>query len=180
MRLYGYVATKEDLLELMVDAVYGEMAEKQAARGGWRGSLRSLAHRTRDAAKEHRWFVALVGGRPHLGPNALAHLESALAALSRAPGFEDIDDILEAVGTVNAYVLGRIQSEEHELRAGRESGMSKGEWQAAMVPYLASVLATGDFPMLARVVRDAKHRKFDAVFDRGLECVLDGIAARMA
>jgi hypothetical protein len=35
------------------------------------------------------------------------------------------------------------------------------------------------YPMLARVVRDATHPSPDAVFEEGLECVLDGIAARV-
>jgi AcrR family transcriptional regulator len=179
MRLYGYVSTKEELLELIVDAVYREMLSTERVRGGWRGVLRALAHRTRDAAKKHPWFIELLGGRPHLGPNALAHLEAALAALSRAPGFEKIDDVLQAVGTVNAYVIGRIHSEARELRAGRESGMSKGEWQAASWPYIARLIETGQFPTIAKAVRDAKHPPLDVLFDNGLECVLDGIAARL-
>jgi AcrR family transcriptional regulator len=180
MRLYGYVSTKEELLALMVDAVYGEMLSTERARGGWRTVLRALARRTREAAKKHPWFIELLGGRPHLGPNALAHLEAALAALSRAPGFEKIDDVLEAVGTVNAYVIGRIHSQARELRAGRESGMNKGEWQTASWPYIARMIETGRFPTIARAVRQAKHPAFDVSFDNGLECVLDGIATRMA
>jgi AcrR family transcriptional regulator len=179
MRLYGYVSTKEELLELIVDAVYREMLSTERIRGGWRGVLRALAHRTRDAAKKHPWFIELLGGRPHLGPNALAHLEAALAALSRTPGFERIDDVLQAVGTVNAYVIGRIHSEARELRAGRESGMNKGEWQTASWPYIARMIETGQFPTIAKAVRDAKHPPFDVLFESGLECVLDGIAARI-
>jgi AcrR family transcriptional regulator len=179
MRLYGYVSTKEELLELMVDEVYREMLSTERARGGWRAVLRSFAHRTRAVAKEHPWFIELLGGRPSLGPNALAHLEATLAALSRAAGFEKIDDVLLAVGTVSAYVIGRIHSEARELRAGRESGMNKSEWQAASWPYMARMIETGRFPTIAKAVRDAKHPALDVLFDNGLECVLDGVAARM-
>ncbi|WP_245814519.1 TetR/AcrR family transcriptional regulator [Cystobacter ferrugineus] len=179
MRLYGYLSTKEELLELMVDAVYGEMASEGPLHGDWREALRSMAHRIRRAARVHKWFVELLGGRPHLGPNALAHLEASLAALSDSPGFEDIDAVLQAVGTVHAYVIGAIRSEESELRAERESGMDKTQWQSASWGYLQRMIATGRFPTLAKVVRDATHPAFDVVFDKGLDYVLDGIAAQL-
>ncbi|RKH50208.1 TetR/AcrR family transcriptional regulator [Corallococcus llansteffanensis] len=180
MRLYGYVATKEELLGLLVDEVYGEMNAEGRIRGDWRKALRALAHRTRRAAREHSWFIDLLGSRPHLGPNALAHLEASLAALSDTPGFEDIDTVMLAVGTVNAYVIGAIRTEASELRAELQSGRSKAEWQTETAPYIQRMLATGDFPTLARVVRDASHPSLDIVFDKGLDCVLDGIAARLA
>ncbi|WP_437284667.1 TetR/AcrR family transcriptional regulator [Sorangium sp. So ce406] len=179
MRLYGYMSTKEELLELMVDAVYGEMAAAGPLRGGWRDVLRAMAHRTRRAAHQHRWLTDLLGGRPHLGPNALAHLEASLAALSDSPGFGDIDAALLAAGTVNAYVLGALQSEASELRAEHASGMDQAAWQRSTGPYIERMIATGRFPTLARVVRDATHPPPDVVFDRGLDCVLDGIAARL-
>ncbi|QRN98682.1 TetR/AcrR family transcriptional regulator C-terminal domain-containing protein [Archangium violaceum] len=180
MRLYGYLSTKEELLELMVDAVYGEMASAGPIRGDWREALRTIARRTRQAAKKHPWFIELLGGRHHLGPNALAHSEASLAALSQTPGFEDIDAVLQAVGTVNAYVIGAIQSEASELRAERESGMNEAQWQNATWPYIQRMIATGRFPTLARVVREATHPSSDVRFDTGLECVLDGIAARLS
>jgi AcrR family transcriptional regulator len=179
MRLYGYMSTKEELLELMVDAVYGEMASEGPIRGDWREALRSMAHRTRRSATEHKWFIDLLGGRPHLGPSALAHLEASLAALSNTRGFEDIDAVMQAVATVNAYVIGALRSEASTRREELESGMGRTEWQQASGPYIHRMIATGRFPTLAKVVRDATHPSFDVVFDKGLDCVLDGIAARL-
>jgi AcrR family transcriptional regulator len=180
MRLYGYLATKEELLELMVDAVYGEMAAEAPIPGNWREVLRTTAYRVRRAAQRHKWFTDLLGGRPHLGPNALAYLEASLAALSAFPGFEDIDLVLQAFGTVRAYVIGAVRSEESELRAERESGMDEVAWQRATWPYIQRMIATGRFPMIARVAQDATHPPLDVVFDRGLDCVLDGIAVRLS
>jgi AcrR family transcriptional regulator len=178
MRLYGYMSTKEELLELMVDAVYGEMVSGPL-RGGWREALREMAHRTRRAAQAHPWFTGLLSGRPPLGPNALVHLEASMASLSNTPGFEDIDAVVQAAGTVNAYVMGAIQSEANELRAERESGMDQPAWHAATSPYIHRMIATGRFPTIARMVQGAIHPPPGVVFDKGLECVLDGIAARL-
>ncbi|MCE9668546.1 TetR/AcrR family transcriptional regulator C-terminal domain-containing protein [Myxococcus stipitatus] len=175
MRLYGYLSSKEELLELMVDAVYGEMASEGPLTGDWRQALRAMAHRTRRAANRHPWFIDLLGGRPHLGPHALAHVEASFAALNGTPGFEHIDRIMLAVGTVDAYVLGALRNETSKL----ESGMNQGQWEDASGAYIQRMIATGRFPMLGRVVRDATHPSPDAVFEQGLDCVLDGIAARL-
>ena len=179
MRLYGYLSTKEELLELMVDAVYGEMASSEPAGSDWREALRSIAHRTRRAAQKHKWFIDLLGNRPHLGPNALANLEASLAALGKTRGFENIDDAMQAVATVNAYVIGAIRGEASELRAEARSGMDQKAWQAAAWPYIQRMLDTGRFPMIERVVRDATHPGADVVFERGLDCVLAGIEAKL-
>src|SRR6478609_9801246 len=61
MRLYTYTATKEGLLELMVDSIYGEVVGKGPAPGDWRKTLRSIAERMRQAAQKHPWFVDLLG-----------------------------------------------------------------------------------------------------------------------
>lgn len=180
MRLYGYVSTKEELLDLMVDAVFAEVLAAAPVGGDWRTALRASAHRIRSAAKAHPWFIDLLGGRPHLGPNALAHLEASLAALSNTPGFDDIDSVLQAVGTFNSYVIGAIRSEASELRAEQDSGMDQTQWQAASWPYIQRMLATGRFPTLAKVVRSAVHPTPEVVFDSGLDCLLDGIAARLS
>jgi AcrR family transcriptional regulator len=178
MRLYGYVATKQELLELMVDAVYGELVAAGPLTGNWQSALSELARRTRRAAHKHTWFIDLVGGRPHLGPHALAHLEASLAALAATPTFGGIDEALRALRIVNAYTLGAIRAEASELTAERQSGLAKSDWQRATLPYLERKLSSGKFPQLARVIRDATHPEPDAVFEQGLSCVLDGIAAQ--
>ena len=159
----------------MVDAVYGEMLSASSESNAWRDALRALAFRMRDAARRHPWFITLLGGRPHLGPNAIAYLEASYAALGEVGLFKDIDALMQAVSTVNAYVIGALRNESNELRAERESGMSPAEWQAAWWPYLQRLIATGGYPMMARVVGEASHRPAEIEFERGLECVLVGI-----
>jgi AcrR family transcriptional regulator len=180
MRLYGYMATKEELLDLMVDAVYAEIVSAAGKSRSWRGALKSIAQATRQAAQRHPWFADLLGGRPHQGPNALTYLERMLAALHGAPGLSDADALLRAAKTINAYVIGAIRSEASELRAERESGMDKAEWQAASWPTMQRLIATGRFPMLANIIRDATHPPADLVFEQGMDCVLDGIEGRLS
>jgi AcrR family transcriptional regulator len=176
MRLYGYVATKDELLDLMVDAVYAEIIPSAPAGANWRATLRSLAHRTRQAAHRHEWFVDLLGGRPHIGPNALAYLEATMSTLDAAPGLHDVDAVMQAAGTVHAYILGALRAEITERRAERASGMSERQWQLSASPYMSRMLATGQYPTLAKVIHQASHPSPDATFDAGFECVLKGIA----
>jgi len=179
MRLYGYLSTKEELLDLMVDAIYGRIASKTTPNENWREVLWSLAHLKRRAALRHPWFLELMGGRPHIGPNALAHLESSLAALSAAPGFEEIDSMMSALRTVNAYVMGTLLSEASRLRSAALTGMDEQTWQLSSWPYMQRIIATGRFPMLTRFVEDGHHPTADEAFDDGLNAVLDGISARL-
>jgi AcrR family transcriptional regulator len=173
MRLYGYIATKEELLDLMVNAVHAEI---RPVGDGWRQVLRSLAEATRHAARQHEWLADLIGERPRLGPNILATGDAALAAM----GGVDLDTVVPAVAAVNAYVAGAVRREIAERRAERASGMDIAQFQAAYGPYLERTFATGRFPALATVVRDGPHLSADETFRIGLEFLLDGIEARIS
>lgn len=178
MRLYGYIASKEELLDLMVDAAHAEI---RPVGDGWREVLRSLAEATRHVAHEHEWLADLLGGRPQLGPHALASGETVVAALTgnRSTGV-DVDAIMPVVAAVNAYVIGAVRREIAERRAERATGMDEKRWQASLGPYLERTFATGRFPALATVVRDAAHLDADHTFRIGLDFLLDGIEARIS
>jgi len=173
MRLYGYIATKEELLELMLDAVHAEI---RPAGDNWRDVLRSLAEATRQAAHQHEWFADLIGGRPQLGPNTLASGEAVVAAMSGV----HVDTIVPVIAAVNAYVIGAVRREIAERRAERATGTDMKQFQAAFGPYLERTFATGRFPALATVVRDGPHLNADQTFRTGLSFLLDGIEARIS
>ncbi|MEU1116278.1 MULTISPECIES: TetR/AcrR family transcriptional regulator [unclassified Streptomyces] len=172
MRLYGYIDSKEELLDLMVDAIHAEI---RPAGKGPREVLRSLAETTRQAVHEHEWLADLLGGRPQLGPHALARGEAVMAALDGV----DVDDVMPVVTAVDAYVIGAVRREIAERRAERATGMDERRWQASLGPYLERTFATGRFPALSTVVRDAAHLNADRTFRMGLDFLLDGIEARV-
>ncbi|MFF0739219.1 TetR/AcrR family transcriptional regulator [Streptomyces sp. NPDC004111] len=176
MRLYGYIATKEELFDLMVDEVQAEILPAGAP-GDWREALGALARGTRRTALRHEWLADLLGGRPALGPNGLAVAEATLAALD---GATDIDTAMRAMETVGAYFTGAIRREIARLRAERTTGLTEHEWQRASGPYLTKMLATGDFPALGKLVHDGADVDPEASFETGLEWVLDAVAARLA
>ncbi|MEU3627450.1 TetR family transcriptional regulator [Amycolatopsis coloradensis] len=173
MRLYGYIENKEELLDLMVDTVHAEI---RPSGDGRREVLRSLAEAIRHAAHEHEWLADLLGGRPRLGPHALATSETVMAALDDV----ELDIVMPVVASVTAYVTGAVRREIAERRAERATGLDEKRWQAAHGPYLKRAFAEGRYPALATVVRDAAHSDADQTFQIGLECLLDGIEARIS
>ncbi|MWA05944.1 TetR family transcriptional regulator [Actinomadura sp. LD22] len=176
MRLYGYIATKQELFDLMVDEVYAEILPGEQP-GDWREVLRVRADRTRKAALRHEWLADLLGGRPTLGPNALAVGEATLAALD---GLADLDTVVRAVETVSAYVTGAIRREIADLRAERATGLSERDWQRASGPHLKKMLDTGRFPELAKFVYDGTDVDAEVSFATGLDWILDAVAAKLA
>ncbi|MFC8571329.1 TetR/AcrR family transcriptional regulator [Streptomyces sp. NPDC057245] len=175
MRLYGYISTKEELFDLMVDEAYAEiLPEEQPA--DWREALRLLAHRTRQAALRHEWLADLLGRRPALGPNGLAVTEATLAALD---GLTGIDTVMRAVETVSAYFTGAIRREITNLRAERATGLSKHDWQRTHGPHVTRMLATGRFPALAKAVHEGTDVDAETSFTTGLDWVLDAVAAQL-
>ncbi|MFI1676408.1 TetR/AcrR family transcriptional regulator [Streptomyces sp. NPDC020607] len=175
MRLYGYISTKEELLDLMVDAVQAEILPEELP-GDWRAALRDLAHGTRQTALRHEWLADLLGGRPAFGPNGLAVADATLAALD---GLADIDTVMRAVETVSSYFTGAIRREIANLRAERATGLSKHEWQRASGPYLTKMLATGRYPTLTKAVYDGTDMDAEASFATGLDWVLDAVSTKL-
>ncbi|MET8123357.1 TetR/AcrR family transcriptional regulator [Micromonospora sp. NPDC005189] len=176
MRLYDYVTNRSELLDLMVDVVYARIAEV-SQHSEWRATVLAVAHATRAAALDHEWFSDLLGGRPHLGPHALAVGEATAAALSQAPGVRGIDDLQRAVGALNAVIIGAVRREVTERRTARSAGTDEAAWQASLGPYLTRMLKTGRYPTVARLVIDGAHLDAEETFNHNLATVLDGITS---
>ena len=176
MRLYGYMSTKEEMLDLMVDEVYGEIVEVSKIDGDWQAVLRSVANCFRSACLEHQWLIDLLGGRPHMGPNALIFLEMSYQALRKSPVFADINTAMHAMNVLNAFALGAIRNESAALK----SGMSKSEWQSHWWPYLERKIATGQYPMLKDIALNAEQKMSANIFNDGLETLIIGLEKQMS
>ncbi|TMR24430.1 hypothetical protein ETD86_04685 [Nonomuraea turkmeniaca] len=105
--LYRHVANKDELFELAVDEVYGQLAlpapDDPAA---WRATVTEVAHGLRATILRHPWVAAKLGeaGLSYLGPNVLRRSEHLLAVLERG-GFSP-READRAMNAVVAYVLG--------------------------------------------------------------------------
>jgi AcrR family transcriptional regulator len=174
MRLYSHVTSKDELLELMVDEVHGEIDGAAAATGGWRARTIAIARATRAAVLGHPWVVELLGGRPHLGPHALAVMEATASALSSAPGMDDPTRLRAAIGVLNSFLLGALRGEIGEQRTGSIDGMTETEWRDSVAAYLERRLESGRFPSIAGLP-GAEDPDPDARFEAELAMVLAGV-----
>jgi AcrR family transcriptional regulator len=175
--LYRYVARKDELIELMVDAMTGNDLQFEVS-GEWRADLRSFAHGLRAMTLRHPWMAVPSAGLRNFGPNTARLYEQVLGTIDGL-GL-DIDDMLVMVETLDAYVRGRALEELAEQEAVRRSGLDQEQWMQTQVPYVQSLIDSGRYPLLTRVVLDARAPhdpdRLKHGFDVGLERVLDGLA----
>ncbi|MFI6208466.1 TetR/AcrR family transcriptional regulator C-terminal domain-containing protein [Streptomyces sp. NPDC051041] len=169
MSLYSYAPDKETLLNLMVDHVSGELPTTNTLTGDWRADLKAIAHLQRAHMLRHPWLPAALSTRRIPGPNTLAFLEHALAAL-RPTGL-DGGAKLEVFAQLTAFVAGHVAHETAQAAAARSPDRA-----AAEARYLAAVAADGHHPELAEAL-SAPGRPLtpEAVFTRFLDRLIDGL-----
>jgi AcrR family transcriptional regulator len=170
MSLYNHVASKNDLLDGMVDVVFGEI-EAPAAGGDWKAELRKRAVSTREALNRHRWAVGQMEGRTTHGPANL-RLHDAVLGCLRAAGFS-VEMTVHAYSVQDAYIYG-FALQETDMSSETPEDFA-AEAQRQMREYEA-ILA--DYPHLVEVVGGYVAKAgydYDAEFLFGLDVILDGL-----
>jgi AcrR family transcriptional regulator len=184
MSLYWHLANKEHLLELMLDALMADV-EVPEPTGDWQNDLRVQARSTRKVLLRHNWVIDFITARPALGPNTLRNLDKSLATLDRLE--VDTATAMNILQTVGTYVSGAVIRELAELRVQQEHEQlvrADTEWAAKLEQWRKRLAATGLFDHFLRILRDnvdpdAEDTR-DERFEFGLDCVLEGIAAKLA
>jgi len=183
MSLYWHVANKEQLLDLMLDALIGEI-EVHEPTGDWRADLRTQARNERAMLLRHAWVMDFIGGRPPLGPNTLLHMDRHLGVLDGL-GL-DIATAMSVLGTVQTYVMGSALREMQEARVQRDeekADVTEEAWEPMRDAWRNRLDADGRFTHVVRFLDagidpDAEETR-DERFEFGLDCLLDGLAARV-
>ncbi|MEU6485910.1 TetR/AcrR family transcriptional regulator C-terminal domain-containing protein [Streptomyces sp. NPDC046887] len=165
--LYRHVANRDELIQLAVDEVFGELDPPAAAtRGTWRTAAARAAGDLRAMVLRHPWVGPELGqvGLLHVGPNAV-RMTSGLLAQFTAAGFPAGEED-QAAGALMAYVIGVTTSEAAYLSLIARSGVSERAWLSDHSP------ASGE-QADPRQVREDR-------FGYGLDRMLDGLAGRLA
>ncbi|GAA2486896.1 TetR family transcriptional regulator [Winogradskya humida] len=178
--LYGYVGSKDEIYDLMVDWVEGEDGPPPPPGGDWRSDLTALAHRIRGSILRHPWMAGVAAGRPNFGPNSLAWVEYGLTALDDLE--LTIDEMLVASEILHAFVRGFAIRELAEQQALQRAGLDDQEWGRVLGPYMDSIEKSGRYPRFIRVVREAHvpHAadRQEVIFTTGLDYILDSLSPR--
>ena len=179
MTLYNHVPGKGELVDLMLDAVLGELYpdELEVTSGVWRDRLTTMARTNWDFFLRHPWALHVATGRPPLGPGLMRKYELELRAVDGL-GLSELQMDL-VVTLVNGFVRGTAGGVQEKADAERLTGISEDQWWAATEPYVAQVFDAERYPTAARVgpVAGAEVGAYDPErsFDFGLERLLDGI-----
>ena len=166
MSLYHHVARKSDLLDGMLDIVYGEMA-RPAAEGEWRADMRAAATSAKDTLLRHEWACRLLMDRASPGRLRFEWMDSILGRL-RAAGFSP-NLTHHAYHAIDSHVVGFVLWVLPYVAATREQ------------PDLAEN-AIRDFPidglphLAEHIQQHLEDRPGDtSEFEFGLDLVLDGL-----
>lgn len=170
--LYRHVANRDELIQLAVDDVFGELDPPPAAtHGTWRTAVARTATDLRALVLRHPWVGPQLGqvGLLHVGPNAV-RMTSGLLAQFRAAGFPAGEED-QAAGALMSYVVGIATSEAAYLSLIARSGVSEREWLSGHSPDSGEEGEEGE-EADPRQVREDR-------FAYGLDRILDGLAGRL-
>jgi AcrR family transcriptional regulator len=170
MSLYNHVASKDDLLDGMVDRVFGEI-EPPSTGGDWKAAMRKRAISTREALGRHRWAIGVMEGRTSHGPANL-RLHDAVLGCLRAAGFS-LEMTVHAYAVQDSYIYGfalqeRDMSSESADDFAAEAQRQMHEYQAVLAEYPHLVEVVGGY-----VAKSGYDYATEFVF--GLDLILDGL-----
>ncbi|TCO53032.1 TetR/AcrR family transcriptional regulator [Actinocrispum wychmicini] len=173
MSLYRYVPSKAELIDVMLDRVYGENLDQPDPDDGWRKGLERIARGQWAMYLRHNWLLQVSSGRPLLGPNSLKGFESSLRLLAGL-GLTDVDRV-NVIGLVSNYVSGTARTAIEAAMVAQQTGISDEQFWSAQGPILSEVLYGGDYPEVAALGGEIYGEVADTAFDFGLDRLLDGI-----
>jgi AcrR family transcriptional regulator len=168
MSVYHHVASKEAILDGIVDLVFAEI-ELPAGSGHWRAEMAARAASARAALRRHPWAIVLMESRTTPGPATLRHHDAVLGSL-RAGGFP-VRLAGHAYAVLDSFLYGFAQQEaslpfEGPEDVGERAGSFLQQFDTDQYPHLTE--------MAVEVVMQPGY-DFGDEFDFGLELVLDGL-----
>jgi AcrR family transcriptional regulator len=179
MSLYRHVSDKDDLLLQMMDMAIGEVQLSAEPPEDWRDAGELAARTLWAAFRRHPWLApALSLTRPQALPSALAYTEWVLTALQQL-GLGPIGTFTVHL-TLFTFVRGTAMNLELEADAEAASGQTSDEWMAHNEPELLALAGSGSFPAFEEAIGSGFDFDLDALFEFGLQRLLDGVQALTA
>ncbi|HYL08096.1 MAG TPA: TetR/AcrR family transcriptional regulator [Candidatus Udaeobacter sp.] len=168
MSLYNHVASKDDILDGLVDVAFSEI-DLPRVRTDWKQAMRRRAISARQMLIRHPWAVGLMESRSRAGPANLRHHDAVIGSLRQA-GFS-IEMAAHAYSVMDSYIYGFALQQANlppgaRKRAPEVAEAFLGQFQADEYPNLAEM-----------VVEHAMKPGYDYTneFEFGLDLILDGL-----
>ncbi|HEU4349429.1 MAG TPA: TetR/AcrR family transcriptional regulator C-terminal domain-containing protein [Actinoplanes sp.] len=168
MSVYYHIAGKDEILDALVDIVFGEIELPVPGRD-WRSELQRRAHSAREVLARHRWAIGLLESRSNPGPATLRHHDTVIATLREA-GFS-AEMTAHAYALIDSYVYGFALQEAALPFEGPDSVGDVAE-------PIMELMAAGEYPHLVEMATSYYLRPgydFGDEFRFGLDLILDGL-----
>jgi AcrR family transcriptional regulator len=172
--LYWHVASKDELINLLVDRVVGEIEPPRTDPARWQEEFREWTLRAREVFRRHPGVGGFTLGRIPVGPNMIRMAEASLALL-RGAGVPDriaafAPDLLALYLGASAYEesLGMPSPTGEDLPPEEIVGMIRGYFESMPADRFPNVHATMDLMFSGGA---------DERFELGLEIIIRGFAS---
>jgi AcrR family transcriptional regulator len=168
MSLYNHVGNKAELLDAMIDLVFGEI-DLPTGGSGWKTAMRERAVSARRVLSHHRWAIGLMESRSSPGPATLRHHDRVIGILRQA-GFS-VELAAHAYSLLDSYIYGFALQEASLPFDTREN-------TAELARTIMAGFPVGEYPHLAELtVQHVLQPGYDYghEYEFGLDLILDGL-----
>ncbi|MDT9693051.1 TetR/AcrR family transcriptional regulator C-terminal domain-containing protein [Streptomyces sp. P9(2023)] len=181
--MYWHVASKESLVVLAADAVWGELKFPDPAEVGWRAAARALVHDTYALGKRHPWLVPAISSHFVYG-HGMARFQDHSYAIYEAAGFKGWE-LDWAVNSAFTFVTGTLLVDATEATLATAQ-VPRGKGDEAKPALSVADWAYGiasQYPRLLARIEEQRGTDPAAMtsekFEFGVEAILDGLEARL-
>ncbi len=168
MSLYNHVANKDDILDGMIDLVFGEIG-LPLREADWKTAMRQRAISAREVLARHPWAIGLMESRSTPGPATLRHHDAVIGCLREA-GFS-IALAAHAYSVLDSYIYGfALQQASLPFKTSEEG--------AAVTEDILRRFPADGYPHLTEMaVQHVLQPGYDHAdeFEFGLDLILDGL-----
>ena len=181
MALYRYVATKDDLVFLAIDAATGEPPPGPGDGEGWRPATERWARGQLQVLRRHPWIARVPIKEPPIAPNQVAWMECCLGCIA-VSGLPPLDQF-GVLNVLSGFVLGHFRLYDELARGAAAGGLSLQGAQQRYADLIRAVIEPTRFPRtaaaFAAVAEQAASGTVREDFEFGLARLLDGIEAML-
>jgi AcrR family transcriptional regulator len=168
MSLYYHVANKDDILDGMVEIVFGEI-ELPSENTDWKIAMRQRAISVRAALMRHPWAISIMQSRTSPGPATLRHHDAVLGCCRHA-GFS-VAMAAHAFSLIDSYIYGFVLQEVN-------LPFSEGDDLEELIGTMMDHRSAADYPHLAELTTEIVLQPgyaYGNEFDYGLGAILDSL-----
>lgn len=175
--LYAHVAGKDELLELLIDRIVGEMEIPAPDPDRWQEQIIEAGLAAHRVWTRHPGIARAALANIPVGPNSLRYSEATLAIL-RAGGVPD-RPAAWFIDRLSLYILADAFEESLHRERGRETEADAREYYEQIRAYFES-LPPDRFPVIASMVPELIGGSGDERLRYGLELMVRGLASYVA